>query len=105
MFVAVTDGPLGVVIEASIREAEALTVVIAVEDADRLGLAYDFVAGWITLEVHSALSAVGLTAAFSAALASAGISCNVLAGYFHDHILVAKDDLDRALEVLGALAG
>jgi hypothetical protein len=38
------------------------------------------------------------------ALADAGISCNVLAGFFHDHLLVPKDRADDALVVLRRLA-
>ncbi|WP_271409054.1 ACT domain-containing protein [Pseudomonas sp. Q1-7] len=91
--------PLG-----SFREREGLTAILERGEAERLGLAYDFVAAWITLEVHSALSAVGLTAAFAGALAQAGISCNVVAGYFHDHLFVASTDAERALSTLRALA-
>ena len=90
---------------ASIVEDEGTTLVIPQAEADALGLHYDYVAGWITLEVYSALSAVGLTAAVSAALADAGISCNILAGYHHDHLLVPEEDLESALEVLARLAG
>lgn len=56
-----------------------------------MSLKYDFVASWISLQVHSELGAVGLTAAFSEALTQAGVSCNVLAGFYHDHILVPKE--------------
>ncbi len=90
---------------ASIVEDEGTTLVIPQAEADALGLGYDYVAGWITLEVYSALSAVGLTAAVSGALADAGISCNILAGYHHDHLLVPEEDLETALEVLARLAG
>jgi hypothetical protein len=90
--------------EASVVEAEGVTVVIARAEADRLGLPYDFVARWLTLRVHSSLEAVGLTAAFATALANAGISANVLAGFFHDHLLVATADAERAVAVLEALA-
>ena len=89
--------------EAVIHEDEGPTVVLRREDADRFEIAYDFVAAWITLTVHSSLEAVGLTAAFSTALADAGISCNVLAGFHHDHLLVPADRRDDALEVLAAL--
>jgi len=91
-------------IEAAVREAEGLTVVLRRDEADRLGLSYDFVAAWITLQVHSALEAVGLTAAVSAALTHAGISCNVLAGFHHDHLLVPAADAARAMDVLRLLA-
>jgi len=57
------------------------------------------------LMVHSSLAAVGLTAAFSTALASNGISCNVVAAYYHDHIFVDTRDLARAMDVLRGLAG
>lgn len=88
----------------SFREAEGLSLILAQEQADRLGLDYDYVAAWISLSVHSALSAVGLTAAFAGALAAAGISCNVVAGYYHDHLFVAAADAERAMAVLRQLA-
>ena len=90
--------------EATIRESEGVTVVLLREHAEAAGLGYDFVARWITLTVHSSLSAVGLTAAFATALGDAGISCNVLAAYHHDHILVPAGDAERALETLRQLA-
>jgi hypothetical protein len=89
----------------SFRESEGLTLILARADAERMGLHYDYLAAWITLEVHSALAAVGLTAAFSTALAAEGISCNVIAGYHHDHLFVATADAQRALDVLQQLAG
>ena len=96
--------PLVPGVEAAVREAEGLTVVLPRAVADREGLGYDFVGAWITLEVHSALEAVGLTAAVSKALAEARISCNVLAGFHHDHLLVPVADAPRALEVLAGLS-
>ena len=89
---------------ASVTEPEGLSLVTTREQADRIGLAYDFVAAWITLRVHSALDAVGLTAAVSSALTEAGISCNVIAGYHHDHLLVPVDRAQQALNVLLDLA-
>lgn len=90
--------------EATISEDEGVTVVLRREDADAEGLGYDFIARWISLTVHSSLAAVGLTAAFATALGDADISCNVLAAYHHDHILVPADDAERALVVLQELA-
>ena len=91
VFVVVPDDALldALAPEATIRESEGLTAVVRREHADALGLPYDYIAAWITLRVHSALDAVGLTAAVSTALADADISCNVIAGYHHDHLLVA----------------
>lgn len=99
------DTPLqGRSVIASIREQEGLSVVLAQQDADALGLSYDYVAAWITLSVHSALAAVGLTAAFAGALGRAEISCNVIAGFYHDHLFVARADAARAMAVLKQLA-
>lgn len=82
------------------KEAEGKTIIIEKKKADELRLEYHFVASWITLTVHSALNAVGLTAAFSKALTENQISCNVVAGYFHDHIFVDVKDTIKAMRVL-----
>ena len=87
-----------------VAEAEGTTLVLPRERADELGLTYAFVASWITLRVHSALDAVGLTAAFAAALTDEGISANVVAGYFHDHLFVPEDRRDDAMRALQDLA-
>lgn len=88
----------------SFREQEGLTAILERGRADALGLEYGYVAAWITLTVHSALEAVGLTAAFAAALGNAGISCNVVAAYYHDHIFVGVQDAAKAMEVLHQLS-
>jgi hypothetical protein len=82
------------------KENEAITLILKKEIADTLKLDYSVVMSWITLTVHSSLEAVGLTAAFSKALSENGISCNVVAAFYHDHIFVAKKDTDKAMEVL-----
>lgn len=104
-FVVVTAvEPLDVESVATVREIEGTTHVLARAEADRLDLAYDVVLGWITLRVHSALNAVGLTAAVATALTEAGISANVLAGFHHDHLLVPVDRTQEAVAVLRALS-
>ncbi|GAB3818870.1 ACT domain-containing protein [Pontibacter rugosus] len=87
------------------REKEGYTLILEKARAESYHLAFNFVAAWITLTVHSALDAVGLTAAFSNALAAQDISCNVVAAYFHDHIFVPIQDAERAMMVLEDLAG
>jgi hypothetical protein len=103
VFATMSEAP-DVECEVTVREDEGLTCVVRREMADTMGWPYDFVAGWITLQVHSALAAIGLTAAVSEALTERGISCNVVAGYFHDHLLVPHDRLEDALSALEALS-
>ncbi|WP_256096805.1 ACT domain-containing protein [Pseudoalteromonas luteoviolacea] len=50
------------------REREGITVIVQQQHANTLGLAYEGEYRCITLNVHSSLQAVGLTAAFSNAL-------------------------------------
>ena len=84
-------------------EAEGLTLVIPQSKANRFDIAYDGVYKMISLEVHSSLDAVGLTAAFSTKLSEHGISANVIAGYYHDHIFVQAPKAELAMKVLGEL--
>ena len=87
----------------TVREQEGLTLVIPEARALAAGLPVLFRAAWISLTVHSDLQAVGLTAAFSTALGQAGISCNVVAGAFHDHIFVPVAQAQQTMAVLRAL--
>ena len=89
---------------ASIIEAEGLTLVIQKSQADRRALEYQSSFKGITLGVHSSLDAVGLTAAFSVKLTEHGISANVIAGFFHDHIFVQVNDAERAIAALQQLS-
>lgn len=82
------------------REEEGITVILKREDAEYHALEYHFVAAWITLNVHSALEAVGFIAAISAKLADAGISCNPVSAFYHDHLFVPIADAERVLELL-----
>lgn len=96
--------PSGVEVLATMREAEGLSLVLARQDAERAGLAFEGPFRLIRLGVSSSLDAVGLTAAVSRALAAAGISANVIAAYHHDYILVPATRADEALAALEQLA-
>ena len=91
VYVTEPDGPSGVLeADALIDEAEGRTLVVRREVA--------------SLGYHGQLIEVGLTAAFSTALAQAGIGCNVLAGRYHDHILVPHNRREDAVAALRALS-
>lgn len=82
------------------KEDEGLTVVVSEEVASSNGLDASPPFACITITIHSSLEAVGLTAAMSAALASYGISANVVAAYHHDHIFVPADRAEDAIKAL-----
>ncbi len=91
-------------IAVTVSESEGTTLVLPQQQADAAGFSYDFRAAWITLRVHSALDAIGLTAAVATHLADHGLSCNVVAGFYHDHVFVPYAEADAALSVLKALS-
>lgn len=97
---AFVDGPEGLLAQAIgfFREAEGLSLIVPA------GLAPDAMSmRCITLNVHSALDGVGLTAAVAGALAGAGIPCNIVAALRHDHVFIPEAQADAALAVLLAL--
>ena len=103
VFVSVSEPPPVVRPFAAIQEDEGLTLVLTRDEADRAGLPYEYTAARVTLKIGSSLSAVGLTAEVSRVLADAGISCNVIAGFSHDHLFVDWDRGPDAEALLGRL--
>ena len=87
------------------REEEGLTLILPASVAAANALDASAPLAMITLTVHSSLAAVGLTAAVATALAREGISANVVAAFYHDHVFIPAEDADRALTVLEALSG
>lgn len=88
---------------ATIREEEGLSVIVNEETVAEYALQAQFKCAWISLTVHSDLEAVGLTAAFATALSNVGISCNVVAGNYHDHIFVPYEKAELAMQTLRSL--
>ncbi len=85
---------------AMIKEKEGLTLILEKQIADSKDIVYESEFKLITLNIHSSLDAVGLTAAISNKLADSGVSANVVAGYYHDHIFVQAELADRAMKLL-----
>ncbi|EHH2535415.1 ACT domain-containing protein [Vibrio parahaemolyticus] len=85
---------------ATFIESEGLTLVLEKSAAEKAGLSFNGTYSQITLTVHSSLEAVGLTAAVASKLASKGISANVIAAYYHDHIFVQNGKAEAAVSAL-----
>ena len=103
VFASVERVPEGCSPLGTYREAEGWTVILP--EAEASGLAtVTAPMRCISLTIHSAFEAVGLTAAFATELAAHGISANVVAGFYHDHIFVPEGDAERALTALRTLS-
>ena len=89
---------------ATFRETEGTTLIVPWERAEEFDVSSEPMAR-ITLNIHSSLEAVGLTAAVSQALASEAISANMVAGFYHDHIFVPQTAGERAVACLTLLSG
>jgi hypothetical protein len=89
---------------ALIREEEGITLILPFDTARAAGADLSLPMARITLRVHSALDGVGLTAAVATELAQAGIPCNMVAGFHHDHAFVPAARADKALVLLRARA-
>ncbi|MEP3423048.1 MAG: ACT domain-containing protein [Erythrobacter sp.] len=85
---------------AVIREAEGVSCILPAQAAPADAPQF----AQITLQVHSDLEGVGLTAAVSTTLATSGIACNVIAGLHHDHLFVPWERREDALELLKRLS-
>lgn len=106
VFVSLAEPPAALLAAARgvFHEEEGATLILSRATAERAGLSPAEDWAWITLRVHSALGAVGMMAAVAAALATTGISCNPVAGYYHDHLFVQWAARERALEALRRLS-
>ena len=108
VFCSVADANYGALAHtnplACFAEAEGLTLVITKERADLEGLNYHGTFRCISLQVHSSLEAVGLTAAVTRELAIHDISANVIAGSYHDHVFVPSHHADLALRLLESIS-
>lgn len=103
VFASVEQVPEGLTPFGTFREAEGWTVILP--EAEAAGLAkVTAPMRCISLTIHSAFEAVGLTAAFATELAGHGISANVVAGFYHDHIFVPDAHAELALAALRVLS-
>lgn len=106
VFCCFADGqlPAGLTPVCTFHEAEGLTAIVPLHQAQASGLAHQFESRMVTLTVHSALDAVGFLARISTALAAQGIACNVVSAFHHDHLFVPRDRLEAAMQVLDRLS-
>ena len=103
-----TQGPTDDMMSAArarYEEAEGTSLIVPLEVAQAQGFDTALPMSCLTLQVNSALDGVGLTAAVATALAEAGIPCNMVAAFHHDHAYVPADRAEDALQILQEIAG
>ena len=96
--------PDGLAPLCTFREAEGLTAIVERSQAERAQAPFIFESRLITLTVHSSLDAIGFLATISTCLAQAGIPCNAVAAYHHDHLFIPVGRAQEALALLQALS-
>ncbi len=85
-------------------EDEGTTLTVPLDQAQANGIECEFHARMITLNVNSALDAVGFLAVIATRLAAAGISINAVSAYHHDHVFVPACRAEDAMRLLSTLA-
>lgn len=101
---APADVPQGVQPRMMFQEAEGVTLILLQAQAEAHSIAYEFPCRMITLEVHSALEAVGFIARIATELAKQGMGVNPVAGFYHDHLFVPQDRAEDAMAILAQIA-
>ena len=81
------------------QENEGLTVITSADDETPQDNRW----AWLELSVYSDLQAVGFLAKVAAALSKAGLPCNAVAAYHHDHIFVPEAKAEIAIAAIEAL--
>lgn len=86
------------------QEKEGITLIMKQDEAEKANIPFEFPCRMITLNIHSALDAVGFLAAVTSRLASLGMGVNPVSGFYHDHLFIPADRADDAMKALIALS-
>lgn len=81
-------------------EAEGTTMILKRNDAELQKLDFEFPCRMITLNIHSALDAVGFLAKITSRLAALDMGVNPVSGFYHDHLFVPAARADDAMAEL-----
>lgn len=85
-------------------EEEGMTLILPKHEAETIGIHYEFPCHMITLNIHSALDAVGFLATITKKLASLNMGVNPVSGFYHDHLFIPEDRAEDAMTALKELS-
>jgi hypothetical protein len=88
---------------ATFHENGQLAIIAPKQYLDSLNIENEGPYAKLTIDVHTSLELVGLTAVMATKLADHGISANVVAAFYHDHVFVQYDLRKQAQELLEGL--
>jgi hypothetical protein len=88
---------------ATFHENGRLATIAPKEYLDSLGVENEGPYAKLTIDVHTSLELVGLTAVMATELAKHGISANVVAAFYHDHVFVQYELRQKAIHLLEGL--
>ncbi|HET9098453.1 MAG TPA: ACT domain-containing protein [Candidatus Saccharimonadales bacterium] len=85
---------------ATFHENGRLAIIAPKDYLDSLGIENEGPYAKLTIDVHTSLELVGLTAVMATKLAEHGVSANVVAAFYHDHVFVQYELRRKAIELL-----
>jgi hypothetical protein len=85
---------------ATFHENRQLAIIAPKDYLDSLGIENEGPYAKLTIDVHTSLELVGLTAVMATKLSEHGISANVVAAFYHDHVFVQYELRGKAVELL-----
>jgi uncharacterized protein len=84
----------------TVKENEGFTIIADKKYFETNGIKYDCPFAKLTIETHTSLDLIGLTAVLSKKLADNNIPANIIAGYYHDHIFVPYELRQKAIDLI-----
>ncbi|MBZ8118751.1 ACT domain-containing protein [Roseovarius sp. LXJ103] len=96
--------PAGLTPQMVFQEAEGTTLILTQAEAEAAHIPYEFPCRMITLNIHSALEAVGFLARVSIRLAALNMGVNPVAGFYHDHLFIPEARAEAAIDALHQMA-
>lgn len=85
-------------------EEEGTTIIAPLKQVEEARLDYEFPCRMVTLNIHSALDAVGFLAVVSTRLATLNIGVNPVSGFYHDHLFIPAEAAADVMSELAALS-
>ena len=85
------------------KEAEGTTIIASKDYLSTKGIPFEGPFAKLTIDIHTSLELVGITALLTNKLAEIGLPGNVVAAYYYDHVFVQYDLRHKAIEALNAM--